>query len=245
MRACEKSGRRNFRKRRHVTCGMRDKAVRSQNARLFREPVLECTADDFDPLETERLRKTILSYSGERALLELSDDDLFKALCFVRDIGIKTIPTIPELLMIGRVSAIKSLIPTRSSSFQVLSETDVNVNEDICLPILSAIEKINMHAEAWNLGQEMEIGFIRMSVPAFDKRAFREALFNAFSRREYSKMGRVRNAIGDDALTDANPGGFMEGVSVQKQLTAEPRGRNPNLADALKRIGPAEKRVAP
>jgi ATP-dependent DNA helicase RecG len=54
-------------------------------------------------------------------------------------------------------------------------------------------------------------------------------------------MGRVRVAFSDDGLTIANPGGFIEGVSVQNLLTAEPHGRNPLLADALKRVGLAEK----
>ena len=54
-------------------------------------------------------------------------------------------------------------------------------------------------------------------------------------------MGRVRVAITDDGLTIANPGGFIEGISIDNLLTAEPHGRNPLLADALKRIGLAEK----
>lgn len=58
---------------------------------------------------------------------------------------------------------------------------------------------------------------------------------------DYSKMGRVCVAISDEGLTIANPGGFIEGVSIKNLLTAEPHGRNPQLADALKRIGLAER----
>ena len=47
--------------------------------------------------------------------------------------------------------------------------------------------------------------------------------------------------ISDEGLTIANPGGFIEGVSINNLLTAEPHGRNPQLADALKRIGLAER----
>ena len=92
-----------------------------------------------------------------------------------------------------------------------------------------------------NPEQEIEMGLFRISIPDFNKRAFREALVNAFSHRDYSKMGRVRIAINDDGITIANPGGFIEGVSIKNLLTAEPHGRNPQLADALKRIGLAEK----
>ena len=204
-------------------------------------PVLECSIDDFDPLEIEHLRNVILSYNGERSLLDLSDEDLFKALGLVRDFNGQLVPTITGLLLIGRIDALKCHIPTHTSSFQVLSGTDVKVNDDMCLPLLPTIDKINTYMDAWNPEQEIELGLFRISVPDFNKRAFREALVNAFSHRDYSKMGRVRIAINDDGLTIANPGGFIEGVSIKNLLTAEPHGRNPQLADALKRIGLAEK----
>lgn len=119
--------------------------------------------------------------------------------------------------------------------------TDIKVNDDICLPLLSTIDKINAYMDAWNPEQEIEMGLFRLSIPDFNKRAFREAIINAFSHRDYSKMGRVRVAINDEGLTIANPGGFVEGVSIKNLLSAEPHGRNPQLADALKRIGLAEK----
>ncbi len=204
-------------------------------------PLLESSIDDFDLLEVEHLRKVILSYNGDKTLLELLDEDLFKALGFVRELNGQLIPTITGILMIGKVSAIRTYIPTHSAAFQVLSGTNVKVNEDICLPLLSTIEKINTYMTAWNPEQELEMGLFRISVSDFDKRAFREALVNAFSHRDYSKMGRVRVSISDEGLTLANPGGFIEGVTIKNLLTAEPHGRNPQLADALKRVGLAEK----
>lgn len=80
-----------------------------------------------------------------------------------------------------------------------------------------------------------------MSAPEFSKRAFREALVNAFCHRDYTILGSVRVAIDDDGLTISNPGGFIEGITIENLLTAEPHGRNKTLADALKRIGLAEK----
>lgn len=204
-------------------------------------PVMDCTTDDFDDLEIEHLRKLILAYNGEKTLLELQNEDLMRALGFVRDFNGQLIPTITGLLLTGKVSAIKRHIPTHTASFQVLSGTDVKMNEDICLPLLATIEKMNTFMEAWNPEHEMEMGLFRFSVPDFNKRAFREALINAFSHRDYSKMGRVRIAISDEGLTIANPGGFIEGVNIKNLLTVEPHGRNPLLADALKRIGLAER----
>ena len=204
-------------------------------------PLLQCSLNDFDPVEIEHLRKLILSYNGEKGLLELLDEDLLKALGLVHVQNDTLIPTVTGLLLVGKVESIKRYIPTHAASFQVLSGTDIKVNDDFRLPLLSAIERINDYITAWNPEQELEMGIFRVSVPDFDKRAFREAVVNAFSHRDYSKMGRVRVAVNDEGLTVANPGGFIEGVTVKNLLTAEPHGRNPQLADALKRIGLAEK----
>ena len=197
--------------------------------------------EDLDPIEIERLRTLILSYNGDKNLLDLDNVELLKSLGFVREQDEKLLLTIAGVLMVGKVQALKKYIPTMQSVFQVTEGTSVRVNDDFTLPILASIEKLNSYLEAWNKEQEIEMGLFRMSAPDYDKRALREAIVNAYSHRDYSKMGRVRVAISDDGLTVANPGGFIEGISVQNLLTAEPHGRNPLLADALKRIGLAEK----
>ena len=51
----------------------------------------------------------------------------------------------------------------------------------------------------------------------------------------------MRVAVEDEGLTISSPGGFIEGVNLKNLLTVEPHGRNPALADALKRTGFAEK----
>ena len=203
--------------------------------------VLEATTDDFDLLEIERLRRLILSYDGDKSLLELDNSELMKALGFTREQTHTVYPTIAGILMVGKVESIQRFVPTNRSSFQVLEGTSVRVNEDFELPVLASIEKLIAHLEAWNPEQELEMGLFRMPAPDFNKRALREAIVNAFSHRDYSIMGRVRIAVSDEGLTIANPGGFIEGVTVQNLLTAEPHGRNQLLADALKRVGMAEK----
>lgn len=204
-------------------------------------PLPEASTDDFDPIELDRMRQSILSYDGEKSLLELSNEELFKALGFVRDMNHQLMPTVLGLLMIGRVDSIKRFIPTHQTSFQVLEGTNVLINDDFTLPILASIEKLNTYLEAWNPQHEIEMGLFRMPAPDFDKRALREAIVNAYSHRDYTKMGRVRVSITDEGLTISNPGGFIEGVTIKNLLTAEPHGRNPALTDALKRTGLAEK----
>ena len=204
-------------------------------------PVFQSSIEDFDPIELQRLRQLIATYNGEKNLLDLADEDLFKALGLVREQNNTLYPTITGLLLIGKIEAIKQYVPTHAAVFQVLEGTEVRNNDDYVLPLLQTIERLNNSLEARNPEQEIEMGLFRFAIPEFDKRAIREALVNAFSHRDYSKMGRVRVTVSDEGLTIANPGGFIEGVSINNLLTAEPHGRNPQLADALKRIGLAER----
>lgn len=205
------------------------------------QPVPNTCLQDFDPLERERLRNIIRTYRGEQALLELADTDFDKALYFVAENGAELVPTYCGLLLMGRKEAIRKHIPTAESAIQVLEGTDIRVNESFYLPLASAFEKISEYFQAWNRQQELEHGLFRVSVPDYDPRAFREALVNAFSHRDFTRLGRVLIQINDDGMKISNPGGFIEGITSENLIDAAPHGRNPALADALKRIGLAER----
>lgn len=205
------------------------------------QPVPDAVYTDLDAVERERLRNIIRSHRGETSLLELEDEELDKALQLVTVHNDKLVPTFCGLLLIGRSEKIKQYMPGAESAIQVLSGTDIRVNESFYLPILAAFEKIEEYFTAWNKEEELEMGLFRISIPDFDKRAFREALVNAFSHRDYATLGRVRVQINDDGMQITNPGGFIEGINAENLIEAEPHGRNPVLADALKRIGLAER----
>lgn len=205
------------------------------------QPVPGAIYSDLDPLEKERLRQMIMTYNGDRNLLELQDDEIEKALQLTVMINGQMIPTYAGLLLLGRQEKIKELMPTAEAGFQMLRGTDVVVNESFFLPMLAAIERIVEFINVRNSEQEMEIGMYRISIPEFDRRAVREAVINAFAHRDYTQLGRVLVQLDSDGLTISNPGGFIEGVNFENILTVEPHGRNPVLADALKRIGLAER----
>ena len=205
------------------------------------QPVPGARYEDIDPLERERLRKIILAYNGEKYLLDLTDEELDKALQLVVTAGEDLIPTYTGLLLLGRKEKLKEFMPTAESGFIMMRGTEVVTNESFFLPLLAAIEKMTDFVSARNITQEMEMGMFRISIPDFDPRAVREAIVNAFVHRDYTQLGRVLVRIDADGLSVGNPGGFIEGVSYHNILTVEPHGRNPVLADALKRIGLAER----
>ena len=205
-------------------------------------PLAGATINDFDPSQRIRLRNIIQTNpGGEKNLLSLSDDELDKALRFTTEIDGKTYPTVTGMLILGREDKITELMPTAKASFQVLEGTKVRVNTETTAPLLEVFEKFETYSDAWNPEREVEYGLFRVAIPEFDKAAFREGLINAFCHRDYTMLGTVRVLIDDEGMTISSPGGFIDGVTLDNLLTVDPHGKNPALADALKKIGLAEK----
>ena len=206
------------------------------------QPLPGATMNDLDPNQRVRLRKIIQNrQGGEKTLLSLPDDELDIALRLVTDVGGKLIPTVTGMLLIGKEERIQALMPTAKSTFQVLEGTAVRMNEDTSKPLIEVFENYETYLKAWNPERETEYGLFRIPIPEFDWAAFREGLVNAFCHRDYTMIGEVRVLIDDEGLIISNPGGFIDGVNLKNLLTVEPHGRNPALADAMKRIGLAEK----
>ena len=206
------------------------------------QPLAGATLGDLDPNQRVRLRRIIQTrQGGEKTLLTLPDDELDIALRLVTEAGNGYVPTVAGMLLLGKEERIKELMPTVRTSFQVLEGTSVRMNEDSSKPLLELFEDYETYAKAWNPEREAEYGLFRLPIPEFDWAAFREGLVNAFCHRDYTMLGNVRVLIDDEGLTISNPGGFIDGVNLKNLLTVEPHGRNPALADAMKRIGLAEK----
>ena len=219
------------------------------NTRLSELSLLDISAqiigdaamDDLDDGERKRLRNIIKLRKGETSLLNLSDEELDKALRLVREENGIIRPTVTGMFLIGKEERLQELMPTAKASFQVLEGTSVRINEQFAKPLLSLFEIFENYMKAWNPEREMEYGLFRIPIPEFSESAFREGLVNAFCHRDYSVLQMVRLAIEDEGLTISSPGGFIEGVNLNNLLTVEPHGRNQTLADALKRIGLAER----
>lgn len=211
------------------------------NLDFSRQALPESTLADFDDDEIKRLRKTIELRNGERSLLELNDTDLFKALAMITEINGSIVPTVTGLLLVGKEESIARHLPTAQAAFQVLEGTNIRVNELSYKPLIAVFDFFEQMMKPWNPERELEFGLLRIPIPEFDPRAYREALINAFSHRDYTILQMTRVLIDDDGLTISNPGAFIEGVTLKNLIVADPHGRNPALADALKRIGLAER----
>ena len=199
------------------------------------------TLQDLDAVERARLRQFVERFNGDRALLELDDDQLDTALGLITRSAHGYTPTLTGLLLIGKQTALRQLVPTHEIAFQVMDGEDVRMNEFMRLPLLSAIERVETLLKPLNPEKEFQSGLFRVPVPRIDERAFREAFANAITHRDYYARGSVNIRIQGDEMVMSNPGGFVEGVGLNNLLTTEPMPRNPALADALKRVGLVER----
>lgn len=201
----------------------------------------DLTADQLDPLQRHRLREAIRKYGGEQSLLALADAELEGALGLCKEaLGVRR-PTVAGLLLLGKESQLRDHLPAYEVAFQVLDGTDVKANEFFRKPMLETFEAVELLFKARVEEEEIQVGLFRVPVPNYDRRAFREAVVNALVHRDFNRLGAVHIRLDSSGLTISNPGGFVEGVNLRNLLVADPRSRNPLLADAVKRIGLAER----
>jgi ATP-dependent DNA helicase RecG len=159
-------------------------------ADFARLPAPGATWHDLDPFEFERVRRLVAD-AGERAdrvLATLADQELTRAL------GVE----VPEsevstggLLLFGREAALRRHIPTHEAAFQVLRGLDIEVNEFMRYPLLRLADEMYQRFKARNTEEEVQFGLFRIAVPAYSETAFREALANALTHRDYTKRGAI------------------------------------------------------
>lgn len=204
-------------------------------------PLVEITVDQLDPLQRQRIRNAVKKYGGDQSLLPLADEELDGALGLVVNDRGERRPTVAGLLLLGSEPLLRQHLPAHEVAFQVLRGTDVLANEFLRKPLLETFEDVELMFRARVSEEEIQVGLFRVPIPNFDRRAFREAFVNALVHRDYGSLGAVHVKLDEDGMNISNPGGFVEGVNLDNLLVADPRSRNPLLADTIKRIGLAER----
>lgn len=196
----------------------------------------------FNPLERERLRGMVRTYHGDTTLLELPDEELDKALDLIKERDGIYYPTMAGLLILGHEQYIREYVPGNEVLFQVLDGVNVLSNPPAMRgPLLSIFEKVDLMFQSRVTEQEIQIGLFRVPVPNYERDAFREGFVNALVHRDYFRTGAVQVQLQTQSMIISSPGGFPDGVSPDNILTVAPTPRNRILAEAVKRIGLAER----
>ena len=140
-------------------------------------------------------------YHGDTELLELSDEELDKALEFVKERDGILFPTIAGLLMIGHEHIIRDFVPGNEVLFQVLNWVDVLANPPAMRSsILSIFEKVDLLFQSRVTEQEIQVGLFRVPVPNYEPDAFREGFVNALVHRDYFRSGAVHVQLQKDSM---------------------------------------------
>ncbi len=199
--------------------------------------------DALDPREFVRFRGAIEDNPGrgDPVLLELSDLDMAKALGAIETDGDQVTIRVLGLLLFGHQEPIAAAMPTHEVAFQRLSGEQVKVNDFFRWPLLKVMDEMEGRFRATNQEEEFFVGMVRIGVPDYPQRAFREGVANALIHRDYARLGAVHVQWHDEQLQISSPGGLPEGVRLDNLLVTDPRPRNPLLADAFKRAGIVER----
>ena len=196
-----------------------------------------------DPLQRERMRAAIRNnVHSDKLLLELDDSSFDLALRLVKKpSGRSPCLTLAGALFLTSAEVLREHVPTHEVAFQALQRTRVAVNEHMRCPLVEAFETLLVQFKARLEETEDMNDMFRNGVPNYDIDAFREALVNALVHRDFSRIGTVIVKFDDAGLTISNPGGLVDGVTLENLLTVQPTPRNPLLAEIAKRIGLAER----
>jgi len=149
--------------------------------------------EDLDPLEFERFRRSIRESRGlgDPTLLDLPDRELAKALGAVEANHEVTSIRVSGLLLFGKEEALRRFVPAHEVAFQELSGTRVAVNDFFRWPLLRVMDELLARFRARKREEELMVGFLRVGVPDYAERAFREAVANALIHRDYTRLGAV------------------------------------------------------
>ena len=89
------------------------------------------------------------------------------------------------------------------------------------------------------------VGTQRRNLRPIPELALRESIVNAIMHRDYRIPSAVVVALATESSSDVfkviSPGGLLPGISITNLITTPSRPRNPNLADAFRTLGLAEK----
>lgn len=197
-----------------------------------------------DYLDTEAIelaqKRLALSPQADQALVGLSKEDFLGAIGARKTAMGEPMLTMTGLLLFGREQALRKYAPSVGFCFQQLHLGQVVQNHSLVSNIIRVYPLFDRFCETFNFSDEIFSNGRRIDIPYFDKRALREGFANAIAHRDYNLLGEIRVQADESGLTLSNPGSLVRGLHVEDLLMAEPRGRNPLLSSALKRLGYCE-----
>ncbi|MDI9348016.1 MAG: ATP-binding protein [Methylacidiphilales bacterium] len=107
---------------------------------------------------------------------------------------------------------------------------------EIRKPFLLAYEEIWGEVEKRSNTLAFPERQFRRYIKQINEKAFREALYNAFTHRDYTKPSYTRIDIYPDKLTILSPGGFLPDITIETILENKSAHRNKLLGETLQHL---------
>ncbi len=201
------------------------------------EVVKGLSAKDFDPEALELLRKTMQAVKPESSLLKLRETQMLDQMKLTSD----GVPTRAGLLLVGKQEQIEAHIPTHEIQYiRMKNDIDYEFREELRTNLLKSLERLYSLIEDTNRVTSLRFGLIQQDIRDYPVESYREAILNAVQHRDYTAPGAVFVRQYPDRLEISNPGGFLEGITLDNLLWQDSRPRNRLLTEILKKIGYVE-----
>jgi len=197
---------------------------------------------DMDALDVEAvdlLLNTVINV-GEEQLSNLMDDEVLRILGIVAPDGNVTLA---GLLSCGKEEILREIVPFHEVMLNHFDGTLLKAQKVYHGSLITIFFELMRQYNTYNRGiAEIIKNGIRHEIPLIDFEAYREAVANALIHRDFSVASSVSiNWYEDGRLIISNPGGFVEGVTVDNILSITPYPRNPLLSEIFRRAGIVEK----
>jgi len=202
--------------------------------------LLGCTLEELDlELVEETSKKLLKQYQLSRdekeiAFFNQSPENVLKGLGMLNRKGE---PNIGAVLLFGKVETIRNRLPQAFIQYQVFSTRgELLKNERYTEPMARLIPLLLSLPELNRNSDEFTYRGTSVVIPEYSAEAMREAIANALVHRDYTFPNSIQIQVYGHELMVTSPGGFPQGVTIEKLLSVPPSPRNRRLAEALYRL---------
>jgi ATP-dependent DNA helicase RecG len=205
------------------------KKVLLENDADWSADLCDSALDTFDPLAVSFLRATL--GVKESAALEqvLSDINLLR----------QGKLTHAAMLLLGTEEYLREYMGDTEICFEYRNNADdiqhverIDYRKPFVIAASEIWEKIKSRQQVHHIHQ----GLFRIEIPAFNEVVIREALFNAVCHRDYRRLGSIFIRQSPQYVEITNPGGFLNGITPETIVDAQPVTRNRLLTETFQRV---------
>lgn len=197
------------------------------------------TSNDLEPSAIDQFRRKWAEKSGNRRIMNLSQEQLLRDCEALTDDGI----TYAALVLFGKREALGKFLPQAEIVFEYRSSDasgPASQREEFRVGFFSCYDRLWTLVNLRNDKRHYQEGLFVYDIPTFNEHVVREAILNAVSHRNYQMGGSIFIRQYRERLVVESPGGFPNGITVENILDRQ-SPRNRRIAEILSLCGLVER----